>query len=305
MIQISQLHFWFLLLLALSALPPAIYVFRHVVHSPSRRDITQPKPDLSWRSQRQFIICVFALICLSLVAGFSFTSMAPELRLSPEYLPWLMIAFGSGAAYTVIRGLIVESIEPLTRGRVGPYSRALQPKRFWASAMWNAVLSGSCFWLAFQVFGQASPNPNQDKCFDRDQRFLPIEALAACNKLLDTPSYLGKDSTWRVYNARGYAYDRLDDLDRAIADYSEAIRLNPLSEYPLMNRANAYRELGQDSLALSDYNLVIRLLPNLADAFYFRALVHARLGDKMLADEDLKKASELRRTPLIGGTGRF
>ena len=35
----------------------------------------------------------------------------------------------------------------------------------------------------------------------------------------------GKDANF--YNNRGVEYDKRDNLDRAIADHSEAIRLNP------------------------------------------------------------------------------
>jgi tetratricopeptide (TPR) repeat protein len=53
--------------------------------------------------------------------------------------------------------------------------------------------------------------------------------------------------------------DPLGDQDLAIADYSKAIELNPKSGEPYANRGNAYRIKGEDDRAITDYSKAIEL----------------------------------------------
>ena len=63
---------------------------------------------------------------------------------------------------------------------------------------------------------------------------------------------------------RGNAYSDKGDNDRAIADYSEAIRLDPKhSPRPTQRRGLAYRDKGDYDRAIADYNEAIRLDPKL------------------------------------------
>ena len=66
-----------------------------------------------------------------------------------------------------------------------------------------------------------------------------------------------------VFNDRGLAYSVKGDYDRAIADYSEAIRLDPKYAAFFNNRGLAYSEKGDKDRAIADYNEAIRLDPNL------------------------------------------
>ena len=51
-------------------------------------------------------------------------------------------------------------------------------------------------------------------------------AIAACSRAIDSRRYTGQ-SLAQLYTARGVAYQAKGDLDRAIADFNEAIRLDP------------------------------------------------------------------------------
>src|SRR5215831_370604 len=62
------------------------------------------------------------------------------------------------------------------------------------------------------------------------------------------------------------------DYDRAIAEYSEAIRLDPKNPNAFSNRGNAYGNKGDYDRALSDYNEAIRLDPQFAIAFNNRGI---------------------------------
>jgi Flp pilus assembly protein TadD len=49
------------------------------------------------------------------------------------------------------------------------------------------------------------------------------------------------------------AYGKKGDLDKAIADYTEAIRLRPQYAKAYYNRGTAYREKGMNSEAEADF----------------------------------------------------
>jgi tetratricopeptide (TPR) repeat protein len=61
---------------------------------------------------------------------------------------------------------------------------------------------------------------------------------------------------------RGNAWHLKGDDDRAIADYDEAICLNPRDPCPLYNRGNAWQAKGDHDRAFADYDEAIRLAPN-------------------------------------------
>ena len=55
-----------------------------------------------------------------------------------------------------------------------------------------------------------------------------------------------------AYNARGYAYLRLKNFERAVIDFSEAIRLQPNYANAYVNRAVARRHSGDTNGAAED-----------------------------------------------------
>src|ERR1700710_1323714 len=61
-------------------------------------------------------------------------------------------------------------------------------------------------------------------------------AIAACTRAINARA--GNQST--MYNNRGVAYRSKEDNDHAIADYSEAIRIDPKSAIAYRNRGVTY-----------------------------------------------------------------
>jgi tetratricopeptide (TPR) repeat protein len=80
------------------------------------------------------------------------------------------------------------------------------------------------------------------------------------------------------------------DYDRATADYSEAIRLDPKYAFALNNRGLAYGDKRDYDGAVSDFSETIRLDPKLAIAFYGRANTYREKGDRDRAIEDFREA---------------
>jgi tetratricopeptide (TPR) repeat protein len=91
---------------------------------------------------------------------------------------------------------------------------------------------------------------------------------------------------------RGIAYRRIGDLQRAIRDYDEAIRLNPLAADAFNNRGNAYRDLNEFDWAVRDYDEAIRLNPRYAHAYNNRGVVYLEAGEPGLAAADFDQAIE-------------
>ena len=54
-------------------------------------------------------------------------------------------------------------------------------------------------------------------------------------------------------SAGAYTYDELDQPERAIEDYSQAIRLDPQYAKAYYNRGIAYGNLGQQEIANRDF----------------------------------------------------
>ena len=51
-----------------------------------------------------------------------------------------------------------------------------------------------------------------------------------------------------LFNYRGLTFDYLDNKDKALADYTQAIQLDPNSAHAYNNRGNAYNVQGKYDL---------------------------------------------------------
>ncbi len=78
-----------------------------------------------------------------------------------------------------------------------------------------------------------------------------------------------------AYNNRGYARDRLGQTDDAIADYDHAVRLDAGYALAFNNRGYAFYKKGQVDRAIADYDEAIRLDPGYAAAFNNRCWARA------------------------------
>lgn len=94
---------------------------------------------------------------------------------------------------------------------------------------------------------------------------------------------------------RGAAYYMKKEFEKAVADESEAIRLNTTNSAAFSNRAAAYSKLKRVDLALADDNEAIRRDPGMADYYDNRGLTYAALHDYDRAIADFDEA--IRREP--------
>jgi tetratricopeptide (TPR) repeat protein len=82
------------------------------------------------------------------------------------------------------------------------------------------------------------------------------------------------------------------DYDKAIATFSEAMRLDPKNALAFDNRGLAYVKKGDYNRAIADYNEAIRLNPNYALAFCNRGRTKLKIKDTS-GNADIAKARQL------------
>jgi tetratricopeptide (TPR) repeat protein len=95
------------------------------------------------------------------------------------------------------------------------------------------------------------------------------------------------------YYKRGNAYYDSKNYEKAISDYSEAIRLGPKNAATYYKRGNAYFDSKNYEKATSDYSEAISLDPKDAIAYYNRGRAYRELGKNAEAQADFDKAKQL------------
>jgi tetratricopeptide (TPR) repeat protein len=283
---------WLLIAIAAIAYAPAAYIYRFWVHSPARRDITQPSEDLSWRTSRQFGLSIGMLGALVALAVFIFTPAAEQVARSPYFMPFLMGAIGAWALSSVPRGLAAGQIRPIVKGVSSSFERETQPKRFWASLSWNAIFGCLCIWLTYVTLRDVPEEALRARCYDWTTKHSPQEELSACNELLRKRDEQSNDYAG-IISARGYAYHRVGDYDRALSDYSTALRIDGDDSYALYNRGLIYQTRGDYKKAIADYTRTIELRPEDADAYINRGTIYLDTGRFKKSIGDLTKAHDL------------
>ena len=92
---------------------------------------------------------------------------------------------------------------------------------------------------------------------------------------------------------RGNTYSSRGEHDRAIEDFTKAIELKPDYTEAYYNRGNAYREQGDFDQAIGEYTKAIELKPNYADAYHNRGFTYWEQRDYDHAIADYTKTIEL------------
>jgi tetratricopeptide (TPR) repeat protein len=86
-------------------------------------------------------------------------------------------------------------------------------------------------------------------------------AIAACTRAIES-GRLSKQNLAVAYTSRGVEWRAKGDIDRAIIDHTDAIRVDPSEALAFFNRGNAYKRKGQYDRAIKEYDQAIRLNPN-------------------------------------------
>lgn len=249
--------------------------YRNVIPRSSNPDIAQPTDDSGSSRTRGQLWSYVPLAAFVLALAFiGLTPAGKQLARTPSFWPIVMIGVGGWSLFTVARGLTKGQIEPFARGFYNTYRRETQPKPFWASMTWNAIFGCFCLWLAFTMSRNATAQPIRDRCHNDGHKHLPQEVISACDQLIAGRVSLGRWTRADIFVDRGIAYSDLRQPERAVADYSAAIRLQPRYPEAYYDRALAYQEIGDVSHALRDYGYAIQQAPKNSEAYFRRGLVY-------------------------------
>src|SRR5271157_2444081 len=109
--------------------------------------------------------------------------------------------------------------------------------------------------------GAHAADSDSDGCVNETN---PDLRISYCTRVIQSGQYLGADAAPAFYD-RGLAYNKVGQYDLAIADFDEAIHLNPNLAAVFDDRGVAYYNKGEYDHAIADYNEAIRLNPDFAD----------------------------------------
>jgi tetratricopeptide (TPR) repeat protein len=132
------------------------------------------------------------------------------------------------------------------------------------------------------VYGAIKPAPASEQPTVQQKIDEVTAQPAPTEKQLDAEEYFN----------RAILKQRSDDHDRAIADYTEVIRLNPDYYLAYTFRGWSYAKRGDIDDAIADYTEAIRLYPH-SYAYYNRGKAYFELGKFAQALEDFQRAYNL------------
>jgi lipoprotein NlpI len=113
-------------------------------------------------------------------------------------------------------------------------------------------------YLLILVSSPATAQQDSRKICD-DSKASADLTIAHCTNILE--SIRDAKNRASAFYTRGLAYSQKGDLDRAIADYDQAIRLNPSTAWFYPTRARASLYSGNLSKALADFTQVTAMIP--------------------------------------------
>jgi tetratricopeptide (TPR) repeat protein len=137
------------------------------------------------------------------------------------------------------------------------------------------------------AFAQTDQDWKLCKAEDPDDSTVP-----ACTRLIEA-SELGPNGRAVAYSRRGAAYWRKGDYNKAFADESKAIEINPEAANAYMTRGAFYVDTGHDEQAIADTSRAISIDPRNVRAYINRAFARGRKGDFAGAIADATKAIEI------------
>jgi tetratricopeptide (TPR) repeat protein len=127
--------------------------------------------------------------------------------------------------------------------------------------------------------GSAHAQPSKDlaNCVNQEKISSADLRISACTAVIEARRETKRDLAI-AFNNRGNAYADRKHYGRAIADYDEAIRLNPKYATAFDDRCEAHAKLGQLPEALADCNASMHFDPNDEDTLKNRGFTYLRLG---------------------------
>jgi tetratricopeptide (TPR) repeat protein len=156
-----------------------------------------------------------------------------------------------------------------------------------------AARAAIAFGLVLTASSATALSPKQAKewCSNEGLRVPPDQIIAGCSAIISA----SKDGTLRAgaYGNRGNVYLAQGNQDRALADYNDAIRIDPRLPHPHIGRGVVYLNMGNHAGALADLTEAIRREPRATSAYHHRGRTYRRMGDHARAIADFSETIRL------------
>ena len=146
------------------------------------------------------------------------------------------------------------------------------------------------FALALTVCATGVWADERDDC---NQSADPDRRIRGCTQVIERGEKETRKNRSFAYDNRGNAYYKMGEFDRAIADFTAAIALNPNDAIAHYNRGNAYDERAELDSAIADWDKAIAINPNYAAAYGNRGIAYRKMGEFGRAIADYTKAIKI------------
>lgn len=103
------------------------------------------------------------------------------------------------------------------------------------------------------------------------------ETIASFSKVINA-GRIGGTALAEIYRERGIHYADLGHYDKAVVDFSNAVKLNPSYVTAYINRANAYAKLEQYKAAYQDFSTAQKLSPKNKSIYAIRGSLNFLMG---------------------------
>jgi len=144
-----------------------------------------------------------------------------------------------------------------------------------------------------------------DYAFARENRAYAYFNTGDYKRAVEELTFVIDDEpTARLHVRRGHAHAMLEDRDRELADYAQAIARDPGFIDAYRQRADAYLERREFDRAIADLSKVIELAPDEPRYWYARAAAYKLMNDmdKAAADENEAQLRERAKFKRLIGT---
>lgn len=133
----------------------------------------------------------------------------------------------------------------------------------------------------------------RQQCYNSGETFTPEQSIRGCSDIISMRSVTG-DGRAQAYKLRGDHYRELRDYQRAVADYTQVIRMRGDHPGAYYRRSEVYLAQSQFDLALADADRVIALSPDTPGGFRVRCDIRvAQNLELAAARQDCNRALEI------------
>lgn len=132
-----------------------------------------------------------------------------------------------------------------------------------------------------------------EACTNEKGDTAPPRIIQACTESLDQDIFEG-NTRFFLFASRAAGYFAAGDMQHALDDYNEAIKLAPRNAYVYYNRGVFHTARSDNDAALRDFDAAIGINPKLVPALRQRAKIYMTRGNFIDARQDYSKAIGLQ-----------